>query len=370
VESRLEPDVEYGVVLLRATPARRSTLWLGAWIGASALIGCPQLLEDRFEISPSLPVTGLDSGDHPPLDAPDAGVGSSGPSGAAGAGGAPNTAGTSGSGGAPSAGAGGDSAGPDASPSGAGGTDPGPAPDAGPPPEPLTELGPLLAHRYRFSGSGSVISDSVGTAHGTTVGATLSNGKVSLSGNDQYVDLPNGLISTLESVTVEAWVNWLANPSNSDADWQTIFSFGANAGGEGVQGEGSTYLYLTAKSGDSDEIRAGYTLTGFNNEIFADGDRALPVSSDLTRGTQVVLVVNASQGSLAVYIDGTLEVATTSGQAIELSAIGDVNNWLGRSQFASDPEFAGEILDFRIYGSPLSAAQVGLAFGLGADADL
>jgi hypothetical protein len=34
------------------------------------------------------------------------------------------------------------------------------------------------------------------------------------------------------------------------------------------------------------------------------------------------------------------------------------NNWLGRSQFADNPAFAGQIDDLRIYATALSAPQI------------
>jgi Concanavalin A-like lectin/glucanases superfamily len=357
-------------VVLRPSSARGSALAAGALIGA--LCGCPQLLDDDFDVAPALPRMNLDSAvDLGHIDS-DAGVEPAVGSGGAGASSEPALTGGSGNTPDPSA-AGAASEAPDASgvggASGAGG-EPSTLPDAGDPTGSVTELGPLLAHRYRFDGSGSTVSDSVGSAHGTTVGASQASGKLQLSGTDQYANLPNGLVSGFESVTIEAWVNWLATPASDAADWQTIFSFGNNDHGEDSQGQGNTYLYLTAKSGDSDEIRGGYTLTGFNSEVFADGEQALPVSSNSAQGTQVVLVVNGAQGKLSIFINGALEVTSSSGPAIDLSAIRDVNDWLGRSQFASDPEFHGEILDFRIYRVALSAAQVALSFDLGAQAAL
>ena len=106
------------------------------------------------------------------------------------------------------------------------------------------------------------------------------------------------------------------------------------------------------------------------DELIADGQRTLPLSADPALGTQVALVVDGVLGSLAIYIDGVLEVATPSGQAIDLSAINDLNNWLGRSQFPTDPGLAGDILEFRIYGTALTAADIALSFELGADANL
>jgi len=279
------------VVLLRETAARACVL--GTLVGA--LFGCPQLLDDDFAIRAALPRTGLDSGDS------DAGAG--GPASGAGSGGASDTDGSSGS--------------------GAGGTAGSAArPDAGgdAPFEPLTEIGGLLVHRYRFEGSGSTVLDSVGTAHGTTVGASLSgSGKVGLSGTNQYVDLPDGILSSLSNATLEAWLNW-----------QTA-SFSAEA---------------------------------------LDTTSVLPTSADPAQGTQVVLVASTTRGSLELYLDGARIGSTPAGQDIDLSAITDLNNWLGRSQYSGDPGFRGEFLDFRIYGSALTSEQVSQSFALGADAQL
>lgn len=246
-------------------------------------------------------------------------------------------------------------------------------PDAGSGPGAV--LRAALLHRYRFDEAGTTILDSIGDAHASAVNAEVGagSGKIVLGGGARYVDLPNGLISGLSSVTLEAWVNWAADPGGSAADWQPVFTLGSSSAGEGSPGtEGASYVHVTAKNGDSGDLRAGYTLTSYNAELFVDGDAPLPVSVDASRGTQVVLVLRGSQdgGSLAVYVDGVLLVASAPGLAIALSAIADVNNWLGQSQFSSDPSFNGEFLDFRIYGSALEASDVALSHSLGPDAEL
>jgi hypothetical protein len=287
-------------------------------VGGSLLLGCPQLLDDDF---------GKRLG-------PDASV--PGGSGGAGAGGSGGSAGM-----------------------------PGPArPGPAPPPGGGRELRELLAHRYRFDGPGNTVVDSVGDADGVTVGAVLGAGRVTLTGLN-YVDLPNALLAGLESVTLEAWVTWSVNPASPGSDWQVLFSFGTNVNGEGSQGSGTTYLALTPKATDSGAIRASYTLTGYDDEVYADAADDLPT----TAGTQVVMVVDGQHGSLTVYVDGAV-AGTQTGLSIDLSAIQDVNNWIGRSQFTQDPNFVGEVLDFRIYPSALSASQVALSHTLGADAPL
>jgi hypothetical protein len=330
-----------------------------------ALLACPQLLEDRFGDEPGLPETGLDSGGSLQGNDPDASVALAGSGGAPASGGAANAAGSASSGsagaagsalaGATSGGAAGESATPD------GGVD---APTT-------TELGALLAHRYRFDGSGNAIDDGLGTANGTSVGASVSpgSGKISLSGSDEYVDLPNGLVSSLQSVTFEIWVNWRGNSASSSAEWQNLFDFGSS-GAEGTQSSSAhSRVYVTAKSSLSGRLRAGYTLTDYNHEISIDATRVLPASTDLAKGTQVALVVNGETHSLAIYIDGTPE-GTVSSSTISLDAITDINNWLGRSQYAEDPEFNGDVLDFRLYAAALSEEQVALSFSLGVDASL
>jgi hypothetical protein len=304
--------------------ARVAELAAKGWV-FGVLAGCPQLLDDTFEVQPALPEVGLEDPWHPPEAAADAGA---------------------------------------ATP-----------PD---PNDPGAELGALLAHRYAFDGRGNAVLDSVGTAHGNSVGASLDgSGKLYLSGYTQYVDLPNGLISSLESVSIECWVNWAGSSGGYRGDgttgtWQNLFTFGNSDQGEGQQGTGTRYIYLTSQPASyyGNDVRAGYSLTGFNTESYVSGHRPLPVSSDTEWGTQVVYVLDSAQDRLSIYIDGALEISAPSSQPIDLSAISDVNNWLGHSLFLEAADFEGELLDVRIYGVALSAAQVELSFDLGADAPL
>ncbi|HEY4104824.1 MAG TPA: LamG domain-containing protein, partial [Polyangiaceae bacterium] len=56
-----------------------------------------------------------------------------------------------------------------------------------------------LIHRYSFNGEGTHVIDSVGGADGELIGgATLDGyGHATLDGVDDYVNLPNGLLSSL-----------------------------------------------------------------------------------------------------------------------------------------------------------------------------
>ena len=46
----------------------------------------------------------------------------------------------------------------------------------------------------------------------------------------------------------------------------------------------------------------------------------------------------------------------------------DNNNWLGRSQFTSDPNFAGKFDEFRLYKGAMTPAQVAASAAVGPDA--
>lgn len=223
----------------------------------------------------------------------------------------------------------------------------------------------LLAHRYDFEGSGTVVSDRVATAHGTIArGATLSKlqgkGVVLLGGGagGAYVDLPNGLLSSLTNATVEAWVTW-----GGGSSWQRIFDFGDSTDptAEDNVGTGKSYLFLSASS-DSGGPVVAYSLAGNAVDAEMRVQGGAPMSQSLSH---VAVVTDDARNKLTLYVDGVL--AAEQPWAGSLSAINDVNVWLGRSQFAGDPELAAVFHEFRIYKAALSAAQVAASFNAGPD---
>jgi len=201
-----------------------------------------------------------------------------------------------------------------------------------------------LLHRYSFEVDAK---DSVGSAHGTLMGgATISGGALTLAGADsgQFLDLPNGLVSPLASVTIEAFVTWTGS---AGGDWQRVFDFGSSSMAEGTPGTGAKYLFLSAR-----KLRACYTSATPPNEIFTDSNTDLSATA-----TQLAVVVDGTAHTLTLFMDGD----ATGGAvplSLPLSAINDVNNWLGRSQFAPDDFFAGKISEFRIYDVALTGPQL------------
>jgi hypothetical protein len=233
---------------------------------------------------------------------------------------------------------------------------------------PCTSLKSALIHRYSFNGAGTMVTDSVGTAHGTVIGTRLNgDGSLILAGDpsDQFVDLPNGIIRSLHDATFEAWVSW-----NGGAGWQRIFDFGSSEAPEGTRGVGAvTTLYLTPQSGVVVAPAETNVMVGAFKR--ADQDPAIetravsmqPMSTGVT--SHVVLVVDDTNDLITLYRDG----APVGSKAFldALSLLNDINNWLGRSQYSIDPAFNGRLYEFRIFNRALTDAGVRTLFLGGTD---
>ncbi len=211
-----------------------------------------------------------------------------------------------------------------------------------------------LIHRYSFT---SDASDSVGTEHGTLLGgASISGGAVTLNGSGAYVDLPNGLISSLTSMTVETWLT-----DNSSGTWSRIFDFGNSSGGEDVPGSGTQYIFVSPQAGGG-QLRLGITVGSGEQNVDWAGTR-LPV------GTlkHVVLTMDGVTQTARFYVDG-VQVGENLALTLTPADLGfTLNNWIGRSQFSADPYLNANITEFRIYDGALTATQVQQSFAYGPD---
>lgn len=216
-----------------------------------------------------------------------------------------------------------------------------------------------VVHRYTFEGVGSVAIDERGSADGAVVNTELTgSGQLHLDREaalEQYVELPNGIISPLRNATFETWVSWdTPPPLDRNPFWERIFDFGVSTAGEGQRERGLSYLFLAP--GDPSTVppkpRTAYQKTLMEGEVRLDSMVPFPIESRF----EVAVVVDADAGELRLYLDGKVEgqVALVA----PLSAIDDVNNWLGRSQFAKDTPFGGTFWEFRIYDKALTAEQL------------
>jgi len=229
-------------------------------------------------------------------------------------------------------------------------------------------------HRYSFNNpagnaSGAFVLDTNGGANGTVVGAgaTFDGEPLLLPGGSSstqaYVDLPNGLISGLLNVSMEAWVT-----IDGVISWGRVFDFGTGSLGE-LNGPGGAaigtdyFAFMPTRSADLDTQRIDIWSQESGNDSF---------DTDLTQtlGVQYHFVVTfrntGGAGEVALYRDG-VQVLSPLATPVTLNEIEDVNNWLGRSNWTGDQNFQGRFNEFRIYSVALTAEQVAESYNAGPD---
>ena len=253
-----------------------------------------------------------------------------------------------------------------------------------PPPTPVPLTAPPV-HRYSFNdpagdASGDPITDSIGTAHGTVIGARegstatapqWTGSRLVLPGGPSadapYGDLPNNMISKFSTdnlgtgqISIEGWVRHTGNRT-----WSRIFDFGFSQAGEvtapGGTGNGLEYLMLAAQNGGNTALHHVELYDIANNPSNRLADYT---SNTFNQDLHFVVTWNEATGVVRTYEQG-VEVATFQ-SPIVFTSINDLNNWLGRSNWMADLNFQGEFDEFRIYDHVLTPGEVSGNFAAGA----
>ncbi len=215
-----------------------------------------------------------------------------------------------------------------------------------------------LVHRYSFDGTGTAIVDSVSAANGLLVGGTTldGSGMLTLDGTDDYVDLPNGMISLLTDATFVTWTQW-----DGGAGYERIFDFGTSTLGEDQREQGETYIALIPFTGRAEGRELAVQI---NSEL--EGEETLATAVELPQGEiHLLSVVFHSRVLIELYLDTQLIGTLPTGMA--LADITDNNNWLGQSQWTDDHTYNGAYDEFRIYDVALDRCQIETLFQAGAD---
>jgi hypothetical protein len=262
---------------------------------------------------------------------------------------------------------------------------------------------PSLIHRYSFTNSsGTTAADSVGGANYTAQlvgGATLGGGKVTLDGATGYVQLPSGILGGLDEVTIETWASF-GSPINVYA---CLFCFGySDQTGDGNNGLGADYINVQMDNAGAatTHLSFGQGIPGFDGEWDADTGNALDGQSNV----QVVAVFHPYAGYESVYTNGVLAATQTmfntmsdpvafagptfNGGSVLAYTLGPQaiydgatnateSSFIGWDDYqgatfgppaaggTGDPTLNGSVAEFRIYSSPLTAAQIHADYVLG-----
>ncbi|MGE4286813.1 MAG: lamin tail domain-containing protein, partial [Phycisphaerae bacterium] len=227
-----------------------------------------------------------------------------------------------------------------------------------------------LVHRYSFTSS---TADSAGGADGVLVNnsslARFTGGMLDLGNDDNpdtgsnlinYVDLPNGIISSLfPSATIECWVTWKGPAVLSG---QRVFDFGTSDLGEdsSAGGGSSGNMSMTAQSGGG-VYQFVYRNDSSLGEVIKNtitGTSALPLNEPV----YIAVTWDDVTGIVRLYIDGALIGSAPA--HYNLKDLPDNNNWLGRSQFTVD-SFNGFYDELRMYDTALTTSQIQANYAAG-----
>ncbi len=246
-----------------------------------------------------------------------------------------------------------------------------------------------LIHRYSFNEAPdtTTVNDSVGTAHGTVeaLQAGQVNGNFTGTGEfrfnpgpyvqipitNSFINLPNTLISTQSSVTIEGWFTWFGGANNT-----RIFDFGMSSGApDGSGGTASTnfledfvlnpgrnYFFLSPQTGNPRFALDPDIGGGGTGETPSIGSS---VAITVSNKSHFAVVYDFPRGVARLYVNG--QRAGTGAATFPLSVVDDRNNWLGRSQW-QDPFPNTSIDEFRIYNGPFLDTDIAAHFTYGPNA--
>ncbi|HLY72415.1 MAG TPA: LamG-like jellyroll fold domain-containing protein [Puia sp.] len=147
----------------------------------------------------------------------------------------------------------------------------------------------------------------------------------------QFATLPPNLASSLTAdFTIEAWVYPTSNLSFLQSE--SIVSLGNNA---------NDFMTLALFSGNNSPVFS-LDVNGTEDDIIT--------GTKVTINTWHQIAVVSSGGTATLYLDGhSIGSTTLSNTPSSLGGgSGTTDDWLGKSEFASDPTFSGYMDEFRI----------------------
>lgn len=174
------------------------------------------------------------------------------------------------------------------------------------------------------------------------------------SASAAYIDLPNGLISSRENLSIEFW-----ETQTAPQHWCRMLSIGTNQSGEitgpGGQFSGSETLTLFGNVGATPCNRFARSEGSYPNGG-PDRNPATYPDEDYGKMFHQVITYDKQLKEWHWYRNAILMevIPDLDGP----TGIDDVNVWLGRSEFSQDLNFQGAYNEFRIYNHALGEAEI------------
>jgi hypothetical protein len=225
---------------------------------------------------------------------------------------------------------------------------------------PITYMKPVLRHRYQFKSANLVnasnVIDLVNPSNAALWAvlrgnAVANNQQLVLDGSTgTYVDLPAGIISNYNGVTVEAWASF-----GPGVTWSYLFAFG-----DTISGAGNNGFWFTPHSGFSDYRLILSEVTGQAEEYRIQQPGYL---DDLSR-QHIVAVLDLYRGYEALFVNGSL-IGERSDVPFDQTAIHDVHNYIGRSAYSWDPFLNATVDEVRIYEGRMTTLEAAALHALG-----
>jgi len=269
-------------------------------------------------------------------------------------------------------------------------------PTSGPPEPPAPA--PLPLNRWKFNNtagavaSGTTFTDTINGETATLLGngGSLSgtalvlpgttNGNQTAAAISAYLDLPNGIVSSKTSMTFETWVT----PISSKV-WQRVFDFGrANltsgtgaATGEILDGPaapGGFFAYDNLiLSLNNNGVLGSHRLEGkLGGTVTGTVDTDLSTATSANTEYHFVLTVQDGAGAYGTngcqakwYRNGSVQGSLDL--SYRLRDMSDVNNWIGRSNWAADMNANMAVNELRIYDRAITPAEVLSTYSAGAN---
>ena len=159
---------------------------------------------------------------------------------------------------------------------------------------------------------------------------------LAFDGADDHVALPAGIAGTLNDCTFSAWVR-----PGALSTWSRVFDFGTG---------GTNYVFLSVQGSNGRPVFSIRTPGVAPQDIYS--------SVALAANTWTHLAVTLSGNVGTLYVNGAA-VGANGAMTLKPSSLGNTTlNYLGRSQFGTDPYFTGQLDEFRILDRALTASEI------------